>query len=205
MTTYGASIISRNDNYGNLLLERATYCLNSMTEVLDEVMYVDWNTDDDKPAMIEEIKDDLIHKEKIRWVRVTQEQAREWTWNDPTAQAVCETQARNVGLRRLNTDFLISTNIDIIPPQRKHLERVTDTSTFFTTGMRSISLYDLRPLAERTRPDIYITALERFESSYPQQPLTSVHSPAIPARAPILPQPLGMQRLSTRPPEQPPA
>jgi len=175
MTTYGASIISRNDNYGNLLLERATYCLNSMAEVLDEIVYVDWNTDNDKPTMIEEIKDDLVHKEKIRWVRVTQEQAREWTWNDPQAQAVCETQARNVGLRRLSTDFLISANIDIIPPQRKHLERVINTSTFFTTGMRSISLYDLRPLGDRTRPDIYITALEQLESRYSQQPPTSVH------------------------------
>lgn len=175
MTTYGACIISRNDDYGQNLLERATYCLNSMIVTYDEVMYVDWNTDNDKPAMIEEIQDNLIHKGNLKWVRVTQEQAKEWTWNDPEAQNVCETQARNVGLRRMESDFLVSMNIDCITPKRHNIERVVDTKTFFTTGVRTISLYVVRELGARTDPTFYMNELEKLECAYPQQPSTSVH------------------------------
>ncbi len=175
MITYGASIIGRNDNYGNYLTERATYCLNSMLMTLDEIIYVDWNTDVDKPTLLEEIKDDLIDKKKIKWIRVYPDQAKEWTWNDPIAQAVCETQSRNIGLRRLSTDFLISSNIDIVCPPREFVERFTDTNTFWTTGMRSVSLFKLRELGDRKLPANYTMVLRQLESSYPQQPPISIH------------------------------
>lgn len=175
MSTYGAVIIGRNDNYGNLLNERATYCLNSMIPILDEVIFVDWNTEKGKPSLIDEIKDDLIKSPKFKWVVVTPEQANEWTWNDLEAQAVCETQARNIGLRRLSTDFLISTNIDMICPPRNYLETITDETTFYTTGMRAISLYVIREFGPRTRPDLYTAPLPSLEGQYPQQPTASVH------------------------------
>ena len=43
-----AVICGRNDNYGGHLNERATYSINSMLETFDEVVYVDWNTEDGK-------------------------------------------------------------------------------------------------------------------------------------------------------------
>lgn len=39
-----AVIVSRNDNYGGHLNERATYALNSAINTYDEVIYVDWNS-----------------------------------------------------------------------------------------------------------------------------------------------------------------
>ena len=38
-----AVIVSRNDNYGGYLNERATYCLNSAIDTYDEIFYIDWN------------------------------------------------------------------------------------------------------------------------------------------------------------------
>jgi hypothetical protein len=175
MTTYGACIIGRNDDYGQNLLERATYCLNSMIGYLDEVIFVDWNTDNNKPTLIEELRNDLLPSKNFHWVRVSQEQAKEWTFNNPQAQEVCETQARNVGLRRLSTDFLVSSNIDVIAPQRRHIERITDVNTFYTTGMRSISLYKLRELGSRKYPHEYMPPLEALEAKSVQQPVARVH------------------------------
>jgi hypothetical protein len=40
-----AVIVSRNDNYGGHLNERATYCFNSAINTYDEVIYVDWNSE----------------------------------------------------------------------------------------------------------------------------------------------------------------
>ena len=38
-----AVVVTRNDNYGGNLNERATYCLNSLINTFDEVILVDWN------------------------------------------------------------------------------------------------------------------------------------------------------------------
>jgi len=170
MSTYGVTIVGRNDNYGGNLLERATYCLNSMCAYFDRVIYVDWATDDSKQTIVEEIEKDLLKTNNLYWIRVSEEQAREWTYYNADAQGVCEVMARNIGLRRLGTDFLTSSNIDIISPQRRHLEKITRKDTFYTVGRRDISLYDLRPLGSRTEPGAYMPPLELLESKYGQHP-----------------------------------
>ena len=39
-----AVIVSRNDNYGGYLNERASYCIQSSIDTYDEVIYVGWNS-----------------------------------------------------------------------------------------------------------------------------------------------------------------
>jgi len=174
MPSYGAVIPARNDNYGNNLALRASYCLNSMITELDEVIYVDWNSEG-KKSLVEEIKDTLIRSPKFKWIRVTPEQAKEWTFNDPEAQVVCEVMARNVGLRRLKSDYLISTNIDMICPPKEKLEQyINNDQTFWTTGMRSISLWDITPLGTPLEPRKIIDSLVEKEPTYGQQPGVSV-------------------------------
>jgi hypothetical protein len=52
-----AVVVSRNDNYGEHLLERATYALNSAINTYDEVIYVDWNSP--THSLLWDIKDNL--------------------------------------------------------------------------------------------------------------------------------------------------
>ena len=175
MPTYGAVVIGRNDNYGENLVERASYCLNGLIEQMDEVIYVDWNTNDTKPTLTEEIGDGLIKSPNFYTVRVSEKQAREWTILDPQAQNVCEVLARNVGLRRLSTDYLISTNIDVIPPHRSYLDRTIQTqNTFFTTGLRCISLYDVRPIGTPFETEKIRAALEIKKVGWFQEGATAV-------------------------------
>lgn len=171
MSKFGAVVIARNDNYGGNLTERAGYCLNSLVETFDEIIYVDWNTPDNKVSLIEEAKDFVKKSPKIKWIRITSEQASEWTGHDPAAQSVCEVMARNIGLRRLTSKFLVSTNIDVICPSRTILDKqIQPDSGFITTAKRGISLYILRELGT---PSDILSVREKLvvlEPHYTQQP-----------------------------------
>ena len=59
-----AVIISRNDNYGGYLNERATYAINSAINTYDEVIYVDWNSS--THSLLWDIQDNLQLKGNLK-------------------------------------------------------------------------------------------------------------------------------------------
>ena len=135
-----AIIISRNDNYGGNLIERATYAINSAINTYDEVIYVDWNSE--THSLLYDVKDNLQLKGNLKHFVITSEIASLMTNNDPHAQKCCEVLARNIGIRRATGDYIISTNIDIIHPKREDIEKVineNDNNTFITLSRREIT------------------------------------------------------------------
>ena len=134
-----AVIVSRNDNYGGYLNERATYCFNSAIDTYDEVIYVDWNSP--THSLLYDIKDNIQFKGNFKHIVITPEIASILTNYNPNAQKCCEVLARNIGLRRAEGDWLISTNIDIIHPKRDDLEKIInnlDLNTFYTISRRHV-------------------------------------------------------------------
>ena len=132
-----AVVVTRNDNYGGNLKERATYCLNSAIDTYDEVIYVDWNSP--THSLLYDIKDNLITQGNLKHIVIPPEASKALTNNDPQAQLCCEVLARNIGLRRASGDYIISTNIDVIAPRRDHLEKAInkfDKNTFYTISRR---------------------------------------------------------------------
>ena len=83
-----AVIVSRNDNYGGHLNERATYCLNSAIDTYDEVIYIDWNSS--THSLLYDIKDNIKFKGNFKHFVITPEIASLLTNNDPNAQKCCE-------------------------------------------------------------------------------------------------------------------
>jgi len=135
-----AVIVSRNDNYGGHLNERATYCFNSAIETYDEVIYVDWNSP--THSLLYDIKDNIKFKGNFKHIVIPPYAASNLTNGDEHAQKCCEVLARNIGLRRATGDWILSTNIDIIHPKREKLEQTLnslDTNTFYTVGRRSLT------------------------------------------------------------------
>lgn len=115
-----AVVIGRNDNYGGRLNERATYCLNTLLDTFDEVVYVDWNSPD-KP-LTDEISI-TVNPERLKVVTVSAAQCQKLLGEKySSAQKCCAVYARNVGVRRATGDIIVSTNIDIIPPRREYLD-----------------------------------------------------------------------------------
>lgn len=132
-----AVIVSRNDNYGGNLAERATYCFNSAIDTYDEVTYVDWNSP--THSLFYDIKDNINFKGNFKHIVITPEVASVLTHNDPNAQKCCEALGRNIGIKRSIGDWIISTNIDIIHPKREELEDILnnlDSNSFYTVSRR---------------------------------------------------------------------
>jgi hypothetical protein len=135
-----AVIVSRNDNYGGHLNERATYAINSAINTYDEVIYVDWNSP--THSLLWDIKDNLQLNGNLKHFVITPEIASYLTNNNPDVQKCCEVLARNIGIRRAIGDYIVSTNIDIIHPKREDIESIinnSDNNTMITLSRREVT------------------------------------------------------------------
>lgn len=128
-------LYGRNDSYGYNLHKRAALSLNAFSEVLnapdDEIIFVDYNTDNDIPTFPEAIRDTLSPKVQsmMRIVRVRpyiHELYRGDSWlvmNEPLA--------RNIGVRHTSPDnrWILSTNTDMVfvPKNGKTLSEIADS------------------------------------------------------------------------------
>ena len=117
-----AVICGRNDNYGGRLNERATYCLNTMLDTFDEVIYIDWNTDGPK-ALTDEITIN-VNPDRLKVIKVTPAMCETLMGSADykASNKCCQVLAKNIGIRRATGDVIVSTNIDIIPPKREYLD-----------------------------------------------------------------------------------
>lgn len=134
----------RNDNYGGHFLESARYSLNSILQSFDEVIYVDWNTDDDKPIVTDAI--DLKNRHKLRTIEVRPAMVKK-IMGDKPAQLMCEVMARNIGIRRATGDIIVDTNCDVIVPPREQLElafKDMKDGMMITIAKQDVELEDLR-------------------------------------------------------------
>ena len=143
MTKISAVVCGRNDNYGGHLVERATYCFKSLLETFDEVIYVDWNTQENKEPLTSCLN--IVDKSKLNVIVVTPEKVHELT-NGVKTQPMCEVLTRNIGIRRATGDYIVSTNIDVITPERylvdKLLEKIRPHE-MITLAKQDVELSDL--------------------------------------------------------------
>lgn len=134
----------RNDDYGGHLVERATYAFNSMLKTFDEVIYVDWNTDEGKKVLTDELV--LKNREKLTVYEVTPSMVKDIMGDEP-AQSMCEVMARNIAIRRATGDVIVSTNIDIIVPPREQMDILVSKmkpNQFYTVARHDVHLHDLQ-------------------------------------------------------------
>ena len=167
-----AVIISRNDNYGGHLNERAIYAINSAINTYDEVIYVDWNSP--THSLLWDIKDNLQLKGNLKHFVITPEIASYLTNNNPDVQKCCEVLARNIGIRRATGDYIVSTNIDIIHPKREDIESIinnSDNNTMITLSRREVTWDIIKEFHggemkfqewDKLRDYIYINSEERI-------------------------------------------
>lgn len=145
-----AVVSGRNDNYGGHFLESAGYSLNSMLQSFDEVIYVDWNTEDGKKTVTAELESNpnvnLVNLDRLRTIQVTPEQVKTIMGDGP-AQPMCEVMARNTGIRRATGDIVVSTNLDVIVPSREQLEvafKDLKSGMMVTIAKHDVELADLQ-------------------------------------------------------------
>jgi hypothetical protein len=114
-------VYGRNDAHGYNMHKRVAISLNSMAEKLsmedDEIIFVDWNTPDAIPTLIEDISDTITPKclSLLKVIRVRESDHRALS---PAGlkRPTIEPYARNIAIRRANpkNQWLLSTNTDMI-------------------------------------------------------------------------------------------
>jgi hypothetical protein len=138
-----AIICGRNDNYGGHLIERANYSINSLLETFDEVVYVDWNTEEGKNILTDDL--DIKDRSKLKVITINPNKVKELT-KGVKCQPMCEVLSRNIGIRRAKGDIIVSTNIDIIAPTRDELNIAVSNlkpMEMLTVTRKDIELVDL--------------------------------------------------------------
>lgn len=110
-------VVGRNDGHGYNLHKRVATSLNSIADpmdAMDEIIFIDWNTPDKLPTLIDSIYDTLTIKTKahIRVLRVRTDihNSLKGSSNKPILEPI----ARNVGIRRARNDWILSTNTDMV-------------------------------------------------------------------------------------------
>ena len=103
--------VNRNDGYKDF--ERGIIHFKSMLDSFDEVNYVDWNSP--SGSFMWEIDDKIPQTNKLKHYCIPEEVVNQIIL-DPNAQKCNEAISRNIAIRRSNADWIVSTNIDIIPP-----------------------------------------------------------------------------------------
>ena len=127
-------VVNRNDGYKDF--ERGLIHFKSMIKSFDEVNYIDWNSN--YGSFIWEIENKLPKKNKIKHYCIPEEVVNKLIF-DQNAQKCNEAISRNIAIRRTDADWIISTNLDIIPPTRKELKALIknlDKNTFYTISRR---------------------------------------------------------------------
>lgn len=138
----GCVVISRNDGYGGDQPIKAIYSIASLISAFDEVIYVDWNSPDDV-SLIEVIRDGLPKTGKLRAIQVTQAKASELTNHTLDRQNCVEVMARNIGIRRLTSDYIVSCNADVMCATRVSIERgIINDRTFHVIARRETPLHE---------------------------------------------------------------
>ncbi|MDG1372558.1 MAG: hypothetical protein P8Q48_20395 [Paracoccaceae bacterium] len=112
-------VYGRNDAYSYELNRRTALGLNQLARQLDpdldEIVFVDYATDDDLPTHPEAIADTLTPR-AVGLIRVIRVRPAFHTSQPPEGPPVREAVCRNIALRRLSrdTDWVLSTNPDCL-------------------------------------------------------------------------------------------
>ncbi len=138
-------LFGRNDNHGYNYPKRLALSLNCIAQVLsdvsDEILFVDYNSPNNGPTVIEAIQDTLTEqaKKRLRILRVRPFMHQKFRSSLPILEPV----ARNVALRKSTNKWVLSTNGDMIfVPEDENLT-LTDIVSHLKEGFYTLPRFEL--------------------------------------------------------------
>jgi hypothetical protein len=133
--TTAAVVYGRNDGYKED--ERGLINLTSLLETFDEVIYVDWNSEE--YSFIYNIIDKLPKTGRLTHYAIPPNIVNQLVNNDPDAIPCISVLPQNIAIRRCNKDYIACVAMDILPPSKKTLDGFiskADENTFYTFSRR---------------------------------------------------------------------
>lgn len=117
--TISAVLCSKNDNPSNL--SRVVLTLNNLVKHYDEIVYVDYGSDNE--VLTEKLKPYLLKTGKLRTIIVPKSFCESVSTDN--SNKFIEVYARNIGIRRATSNFILSTNQDVVSDIPKELNDTT--------------------------------------------------------------------------------
>lgn len=137
----------RNDGYKED--DRIVTCLVSMLDSFDEVWFCDWNSPKEKGPLLWKLEDQIPKTGKLRHFIISEEIVEQLTGHIPNVSPFNGGLVQNIMLRRCEADWIVSSTIDIIPPNPKKLNDFiskADKNTFYTISRRDVNYSDLEAI-----------------------------------------------------------
>jgi hypothetical protein len=117
-----------------------------MLDTFDEVFLLDWNSPKDKNPLLWEIEHKLPKTGRLKHIIIPPDAAKVLTNNDPNAQVCTQVLSTNIMLRRCDADWIVSTTIDIIAPNKDKFQEFlskANKNTFYTVSRRDFEIEEL--------------------------------------------------------------
>jgi len=140
-----ALVYGRNDDYKEN--ERLIVHINSLLETFDEVLYLDWNSDDNKGSVINNIKPYINKTNKLKHFVIPSSIVTQMYDDIPGIGACVSPIIYNILLRRCEADWIVATTNDIIAPNKDlfiSFLKKANKDTFYTFSRRDFDINDLR-------------------------------------------------------------
>jgi hypothetical protein len=156
----------RNDGYKED--DRFVSCMNSMIETFDEIWYCDWNSPSDKGSLLYQNLDRIPQIGKIRHFIIDPETTKLLTGSNPKIGDFSYIIPQNILLRRCTADWIVSSAIDIIAPNKKYFDDFLskiNKNTFYTAARRDIEYSGLEEMGFenwrefRDKMDVEVSAI----------------------------------------------
>lgn len=157
-----AVIVGRNDDYSGDLDSRAVPALSSMLEEFDEVIYVDFNSQE--KSYLELIRDTIPSTKRFKHILVTPADVKKLDVSESFQQnwlnKFNESWARNIGIRRATHDYVVSTNIDIICKRPE--DEAFDDNILYTAARRDVPIEVYKQIPQESLKEILLHNTEKF-------------------------------------------
>ena len=194
-------VVGRNDSHGYNLSKRVATSLNSLSLPMtgeDELIFVDWNSDDINPTFIDAIQDTLTEQTLKHLVVYRVRESIHKEFAQGIKRPILEPIARNVGIRRARNQWILSTNTDMIFDT--HGKKYHEILSTLQPNLYHLFRYEIPEYVwdqfDRSRP---LETLEKIRKIYTSQGLVAkILTKPIEGHENLFPDAVGDFQLSTQ-------
>lgn len=170
------SMLGRNDSHGYNMHKRIAICLNSIAHLMedpdDEILFVDCNTRNDLPTVLESIADTLTEKTKehLRIFRLRPVLFKKYSLGSKLP--ISESLSKNIAIRRSNekNKWFLTTTSDIVVLPRDGKQSLSRLSESLQNGFYGLPRFGIPEVLwgtlSRNQPEDILSSIRQWGNKF---------------------------------------
>lgn len=183
------AMLGRNDSHGYNMHKRIAICLNSISYLMedpnDEILFVDCNTRNDLPTVLESIEDTLTEKTKkhLRIFRLRPSLFKKYSYGSKLP--VSESLSKNIAIRRSNEKnrWFLTTTSDIVILPRNSGESLSRLSESLAPGFYGLPRFGIPEALwgtlSRNNPEEILSSIGKWGNRFHLNNVVNMERPEI--------------------------